>query len=446
MTPAVTPQPEKMSMDDFANSIKAKYPGAYDHIDNEELADKVLTKYPVYRQHVDIKPAPQAEEPAWKQNPAVRFFNAVGSSIIDAPKAIYHAATDPLTQEEEKDFQGHIRIPGEVFAERMTGRPIVSAAKAYASGQVTPKGAMSVLPEALGSGVGNAIIPELTHGAWSGARAIAPTMEGKPIATAPIRYAARATESALNQKLLPVRPLLRINTPADAAEAIQVKVPGRDLGIPKPSQAEGLPEVEAAQPETVQHLKRVVADDAAMRAEAAKKLPRSEGTEEMEALRPETEAKLRSVLSANKARAIDTTKMKLGDLLNNATGGKPLAKGVPIRQQLDTVTPVPKESSVIKSHSYDPNAREMTITTQNGSTYVHGDVTPDQAEAFANAESKGKAWNELRNNSTLVGKVVGGKRIAIKPSGPKTASPNDLTQILKDSVRAAKAIKPSEKK
>ena len=56
MSTTPTPQPQKMSMDDFANSIKAKYPGTYDDIENEELADKVLTKYPVYRQHVDIKP------------------------------------------------------------------------------------------------------------------------------------------------------------------------------------------------------------------------------------------------------------------------------------------------------------------------------------------------------------------------------------------------------
>jgi len=96
----------------------------------------------------------------------------------------------------------------------------------------------------------------------------------------------------------------------------------------------------------------------------------------------------------------------------------------------------------VKSHSYDPNSREMTITTQNGQTYVHGDVTPDQAEAFAGAESKGKAWNELRNNSTLVAKVQNGKRIAIKPTAPSSATPDDLTPELQKSLEAALKNRP----
>jgi hypothetical protein len=54
----------------------------------------------------------------------------------------------------------------------------------------------------------------------------------RAIATAPIRLGARATEAAANQKLVPLRPLLNIMTPADEAEAAQFKVPGRDVGLP----------------------------------------------------------------------------------------------------------------------------------------------------------------------------------------------------------------------
>lgn len=136
------------------------------------------------------------------------------------------------------------------------------------------------------------------------------------------------------------------------------------------------------------------------------------------------------------------TSAHVGGLLDEGLGAKSLERNVPLRQQLDRVTPVaPKESSVVKSHSYDPETREMTVTTQNGQTYVHGDVTPEQAQAFSQADSKGKAWNNLRGSSTLVAKVVNGKRVPIKPAGPRIATPQDLTPVLQESVRIAKSQK-----
>jgi hypothetical protein len=49
-----------------------------------------------------------------------------------------------------------------------------------------------------------------------------------------IRLAARSAESGINQKLIPIRPILNLGTPADDAAAIRLKVPGRDLGLTKP--------------------------------------------------------------------------------------------------------------------------------------------------------------------------------------------------------------------
>lgn len=136
----------------------------------------------------------------------------------------------------------------------------------------------------------------------------------------------------------------------------------------------------------------------------------------------------------NKAAISDVTTRanqiaKLSDLLNQGLGGKALESGVTLRNQLPALKPgqagsiaesvapghTPVESSALKSYKYDPDAQEFESVTNTGAHYIHGDVSPDQAAAFEAASSKGKAWNELRKNSTLVAKVVNGKRIPVKP-------------------------------
>lgn len=75
----------------------------------------------------------------------------------------------------------------------------------------------------------------------------------------------------------------------------------------------------------------------------------------------------------------------------------------------------PVESSAMRSYKYDPQANELHIQTNNPKvTYVYGDVQPEQARTFTNAGSKGKAWNQLRQTSPLVAKIVNGKRIPVK--------------------------------
>jgi hypothetical protein len=49
-----------------------------------------------------------------------------------------------------------------------------------------------------------------------------------------IRLGARAAEAAINQKLVPIRPIMNLSTPADEAANIRLRVPGRDLGLTKP--------------------------------------------------------------------------------------------------------------------------------------------------------------------------------------------------------------------
>jgi len=119
---------------------------------------------------------------------------------------------------------------------------------------------------------------------------------------------------------------------------------------------------------------------------------------------------------------------RLSELLNQGLGGKGLEPNVPIKNQGGIITPtesvssgtlpeghIPLDSSALKSYKYDPTTREFESVTQGGQHYVHGDVDPAQVAQFEAADSKGKAWAELRKNSTLVAKIVNGKRVAVKP-------------------------------
>ena len=52
-----------------------------------------------------------------------------------------------------------------------------------------------------------------------------------------------------------------------------------------------------------------------------------------------------------------------------------------------------------------------------------------EAQAFAEADSKGKAWQDIRQNP-LIAKVVNGKRIAVKPSRPPLTGDVSLSSLL----------------
>jgi hypothetical protein len=165
------------------------------------------------------------------------------------------------------------------------------------------------------------------------------------------------------------------------------------------------------------------------------------------------------------APAKATISQQLDDTLRTAVGNQPLKPGVPIRYQfknapatasaaaegsdaaaaiLEGHTPV-EGSSAVKSFMYDPDAQEMHIAPIKGYAHVYGDVSPDQAQAFQDAESKGRAWRTLRNSPgvTPVAKIMeNGTRVAIKP----TDAGEDLTGQLQDSVAAVNKAKWRTKK
>lgn len=103
----------------------------------------------------------------------------------------------------------------------------------------------------------------------------------------------------------------------------------------------------------------------------------------------------------------------------------PLKSNVPLRLQMQNA---PQPSSVVRSFQYDPDARELTVETNAGQTYVHGEVTPEEAQGFANAPSKGKAWNQIRSNHVQVAKIVNGKRVSTIPVKSANPPEEDLTR------------------
>lgn len=76
----------------------------------------------------------------------------------------------------------------------------------------------------------------------------------------------------------------------------------------------------------------------------------------------------------------------------------------------------PVTSSAMKSYKYDPSAQEFHTRLNSGeTTYVYGDVTPEEAQGFEQAESKGKGYQAIKGSHPLVAKIVNGKRVAVKP-------------------------------
>lgn len=382
-----------------------------------------------------------------------RELGSAWDTITGIPGAVYHAAADPPTPEELKSLDlGKPTGPGRVanFLQRMTGMGQLSEAarfyKQYVDATPDQKHAMeeqmlSVAPEAIGTGAGAVVLPKLIEKVPAVVTAAqdlpAKAAAAKNVLTAPVRFGARAAETAINQKLLPVKKLANLMTPADEAEALNVKVPGRDFGLEKPA-----PEPEAVYPgadeptipkiveqarpiakggasvvDPAKGLSRIpVAKTAAAASEAADDLegvtsPQTEGAGEMsEATAAETPESLTETLN-KKASPADLEKA-----LNKALGGKALDQDVPLRSQVpgkeaaaaslpSGFTPV--KSSVLRGYKYDPATQRFDSVTNSGQHYVHGEVTPEAFQKFEAADSKGVAWNELRKTPGVVGIAKG---------------------------------------
>jgi hypothetical protein len=464
---------QPLSIDQFAEAIKSKYPGTYDHLDNQELSNRILAKYPQYRTQVDLRSIPQGpEKPGfWKsigqdikgmvpslQSDAVssnanlpppRLAGAL-QSIKDKQEASAEdtyrkqAGYSPIYRSIAPIAEGiGVNVPGmeksasEGDAAGVIGHAAtVPAIMAATEGLRTPMAAkIGRSGIELGKGIGN--IADVATFDRIGKAAKAVTSTGKnlgkiwasepkpPIAQEPTFLERAISDSAANAANEPFPD--RVG--AHLENAMKPNIAG-DASLDFPRYP-GAPLPAKPAPELLQS--RAIAEGGKPTPE-----PQSAGLGKLPVHAEEASP---AIAKAPEPKEIERQ-------LNDALGGKPLIANVPLKQQGSRITSAapnpaegmrPVDSTAIKSYRYDPARREFEVVTQNGSHVIHGDVSPEQAKAFENASSKGKAWSELKKNSTYVGKVVNGQRVyAQPPKSIRSADPNDLTEILQKSVEQAK--------
>lgn len=290
--------------------------------------------------------------------------------------------------------------------------------------------------------------------------------------TAPVRYGARAAETAINQKLMPAKPLLRIMTPADEAAAVHVKVPGRDFGLATPKPPAPAPAIEPPAPAPKSNPDAIVyrARDVGEQGVPYRPESHAQATRSLEQARsyanPEARGAVRgapqeavgidlsqapgfsvtrnnpnwikfhgevpetAISKAPEAPAISTQERvnAIGNQVEQGLGGKALEPNVPLREQMpakgkasmqtqlpEGFTPA-ESSSWVKGTKYNPEANELEFMTSHGTHHVLGDVTPEQFAEFQKSKSVGQGINKLKaSGSPDVAKYVNGKRVSVKP-------------------------------
>lgn len=368
----------------------------------------------------------------------VRALSAIGGSVLGLPGAIYHAAADPETEEEKQrsgeGFEKKIGPTGRVI-DRLGVQPILNAASDYAHGRVTLEGAKSVMPEALGP-ASLAAVPDLTEASVRPISRI--SNAGREFARGFKRGVTPVDTGATGAISSPVRTLPgqigreRVYGPFRAGEGTPINeaapIPPRSGLLlkgevePKPIYP-GAPLPDTPPAEVLQA--RGIGEGAKPAPEPSKGLGRIP-------VRAPKEITAEPLPSESPSAPI--TPKHVESVLNESLGGKPLEPNVPLRKQIAKPIPVSQakaESSVIGSHSYDPQANELHVTTKSNpnTTYVYGDVSPDQAEAFESGPSKGKAWAQFKKGSSpLVAKIVNGERVPVRPIiAPEDLNPEGST-------------------
>jgi hypothetical protein len=407
-TPALNPLVEK---------IRGKYPGAYDDMDDAALTKAVLAKYPQYS---DLA-APPVAKPSVKmdtgEGPIAAGMTSFESQIANVPnaagaflKSAAHGFPED-TAEHAKVLAGQQSASSELGHALQKVNPIVSNSEGVDYGAT----AANVLPLVL---------------AAKGAR----LPEASPTARAALSAAPDAVSAAV--KKLPVSVIRNVPWIGDVlhdmyqagAEAYRKAQPPLDKGAPLPA----APAQELLQANSLLRGPKPVVDPAAGLGDIPVK-PGAAGSMAESVAKPPVKPAV------------------VEQQLKQALGAQDLKPGVPLKDQLRGANAQPKpqlpegftpvESTAMKGFKYDPATREFETITQGGQRYVHGDVSPEDAQAFMDAESKGKAWQQIRENP-LVAKVINGKRIATKPTASAEAAPtDDLMPKLQESLKQAQAAK-----
>lgn len=71
---------------------------------------------------------------------------------------------------------------------------------------------------------------------------------------------------------------------------------------------------------------------------------------------------------------------------------------------------VPIESSMLKSHGYDPESRKLRIQFHSGAVYEHEGVPLEKYAAFTGAASPGKFFNSKIKGAHKGAKISDGKK------------------------------------
>ena len=395
-----------------------------------------------------LEPNPENYRGAFRTN-AIEVPKTLGREVYSGVKTIagladprpyYHALTDAPKEDEPPTFGNPVDPSGIATraAYRLIGKPVQNAVEDYSGGKVSPDAALSVAPEAMGTGAGTVVAGKLAQMVPAG-----------KIASSMVRGAGK-TYNVARTVGAAVAPVAGVAEGAvqlahgNPAGALYSAMGGGMLGrvvkaLPEAPEAitefgrpklvdPGAPLPEAPDPALLQ---------ARSLFEGSSSPPDPAAGLETIPVRPGQAGSIaESMKSAPSAEvAPGFQRGSLQSLLDKSLGAKKLEPNVPLRQQMDRVTPsssaapkapaaapdlpeghAPVQSSALKSYKYDPQAQEFHARYSSGgdTTHVFGDVSPEEAQAFAEAKSKGSAMQTIKNGHALVAKIINGKRVAVK--------------------------------
>ena len=152
---------------------------------------------------------------------------------------------------------------------------------------------------------------------------------------------------------------------------------------------------------------------------------------EAESAAPEAEAESEApseTPDATPTPAPKVTQAAVEKQLNSSLGNEPLKPGVSLRNQVTAPAPIaelpkdftPVDSAIVKGYKYNPESEQLTTVTNDGQSYTHSEVTPEEFKHFEANDSTGKAWNVIRSNHVLTLK----NGIPFKPVGSQSVLRN----------------------
>jgi hypothetical protein len=322
--------------------------------------------------------------------------------------------------------------------------------------------ARRITPKQVAQGVGGVSGAGLGHGALSvpgayygvkGAGNLAEGILGKERANAPIGLPSRVAGGPASAPEF-TAPATEVESPAASA------VPAAQSPAAAPAATSPESAAPAATPQptraTLSNLKQQINDSLGGKTdyEMAGGKPLEKG--KPIAARPQTNLK-QQIADAAEKPAAQTPRAPLTDLQKQiATAANPLPDGF-------TATP---DSSLLKGYKYDPAKQQFSAVLNDGASYMHGEVSPEQVKAFEDADSQGSAWTKkikqgpgtvlMEKNGVPVRKAArtivtdpetGGPEfsdvIAAKQAAAQAtpAADDDLTSQLEQSLAAARARK-----